>query len=204
MQYIVAIVLSVTLGAILGSFQLFKRAGIGTEGLTASHVVQFLGYGGAVLLLWLLARAVARQISEDEKGLSFVRHVVEPLAAFIAVSVGHNVLLLVVGPFLGKIGTTFYNWIFVFAIVGAALWLVVAGQRGSESLLKVFAARREPGSSISSKTAPACPHCGAAIGARMKFCAQCGESLASVVCDRCGQVLTPGAKFCGSCGRAVG
>ena len=203
-QYITAMVLTLALGAILGGIQLFRETSLGATGLTASNVVQFLGYGGAVLLLWLLARAAARQISEDGKGLSFVRHVVEPLGTLIAVSVGYQVLLLLLRPFLGETGTTIYDWVFVLGIMGAALWLVWAGYRSSVSLMEVFAALRQSGATVSSKSPLACPQCGATIGAGMKFCSQCGQILASVLCTQCGHALTPGQKFCGSCGKAVG
>lgn len=203
-QYIIAMVLTLALGAILGGIQLFRKTSLGATGLTASNVVQFLGYGGAVLLLWLLARAVARQMSEDGKGLSFVRHVIEPLGTLIAVSVGYQVLLLLVRPFLGKTGTIVYDWVFVLGIMGAALWLVWAGYRSSVSLMEAFAALRQSGATVSSKSPFACPQCGATIGAGMKFCSQCGQILASVLCTQCGHALTPGQKFCGSCGKAVG
>ena len=203
-QYIIAMVLALALGAILGSIQLFKKVSVGTTGLTASDVVQFLGYGGAVLLLWMLTRAAARQISEDGKGLSFVRHVIGPLGTLIALSVGYQVLLLLVRPFLGKTGTTVYNWIFVLGILGAALWLVWAGYRSSVSLMEAFAGLRQSAATVSPKSPLTCPHCGATIGAGMKFCSQCGQSLASVLCTQCGHALTPGTKFCGSCGKAVG
>ncbi len=203
-QYITAMVLTLALGAILGGIQLFRKTSFGATGLTASDVVQFLGYGGAVSLLWLLARAAAREIPEDGKGLSFVRHVIEPLGTLIAVSVGYPVLLLLVRPFLGQTGTIVYDWVFVLGILGAALWLVWAGYRSSVSLMEAVATLRPSVATVSSKSPLACPQCGATIGAGMKFCSQCGQILASVLCTQCGHALTPGQKFCGSCGKAVG
>jgi hypothetical protein len=152
----------------------------------------------------LLARAAARQISEDGKGLSFVRHVIEPLGTLIAVSVGYQVLLLLAHPFLGKTGTTVYNWVFVLGILAAALWLVWAGYRSSASLVEALPTLRHSVATVASKSPLACPQCGATIGAGMKFCGQCGQILASARCAQCGHALTPQQKFCGSCGKAVG
>ena len=47
---------------------------------------------------------------------------------------------------------------------------------------------------------PACPHCGAGIGAGMKFCGNCGAALSAVKCPSCGTENRPGMKFCGNCG----
>ncbi len=203
-QYIIAMVLALILAAILGSIQLFAKTNIGATGVTASNVVRFLGYGGALLLLWLLAHTAATQIPEDGKGRSFVRHVIEPVATLIVVSIGYKVLLLLVGPFLGKTGTTVYNRVFVFGIVAAAVWLVWAGYRSSVSLMEAIAALRRSMPTDLSKPLAACPQCGATVSTGMKFCSQCGQTLASVFCGQCGHALTPGQKFCASCGKVAG
>ncbi len=93
-RYLIAMMLAWVLGALLGSIPLFREAGIGSTGLTASSLVRFLGYGSAVLLLWLLGRTAATQIPEERRELSFIRHVIEPLITLIAVIFGHKVLLL--------------------------------------------------------------------------------------------------------------
>ncbi len=205
-QYLIALVLAVMLGAILGGMQLFRETGMGTTGLTASNLVRFLAYGSAVVLFWLLGRTAARQIPEDGKGLSFARQVVEPLVTLIVVIVGHGVLLLLVGPFLGETGRTVYNWIFVLGSVGAALWMVLAGYRSSAWWIEELEGVRRPGTSIPSGVLSTCPQCGAAVRAGMKFCSQCGQGLAAAAprCRQCGHSLAPGEKFCGACGQAAG
>ncbi len=203
-RYLIAMVLALLLGAVLGSIPLFREAGIGSTGLTASNVVRFLGYGCTVLMLWLLGRTAATQIPEDGKGLSFARQVVEPLVTLVVVIVGHGVLLLLVGPFLGETGRIVYNWIFVLGSVGAALWLVLAGYRGSALLVEEVVAVRRPRPPTPSGTPSTCSQCGAALRPGMKFCNQCGQSLATPRCRQCGYPLAPGEKFCGACGQAAG
>src|SRR5258708_31950305 len=44
-----------------------------------------------------------------------------------------------------------------------------------------------------------CPRCGADSPAGMKFCGQCGATLA-IACPSCGAGNPPGHKFCGHCG----
>jgi hypothetical protein len=202
-RYLIALVLALVLGALLGSIPLFRQAGIGSTGLTASSLVRFLGYGSALALLWLLGRTAAIQIPEERKELSFIRHVIEPLVTLIVVILGHRVLLLLVAPFLGENGRSVYNWTFVLGSVGAALWLVWAGYRGSALLMEELPPLRSPSVPAPSGTPSTCPQCGAAVRTGMKFCSQCGHSLATPRCRQCGYPLAPGEKFCGACGQAA-
>jgi len=77
-QYGTALFLALVLGALLGSIPLFKETIPGTGRLTASDIVQFLGYGTALLMLWMGARRAATQIPEDGRGLSFLGRIVVP------------------------------------------------------------------------------------------------------------------------------
>ena len=47
-----------------------------------------------------------------------------------------------------------------------------------------------------------CNACGHANPERMKFCGECGASLAAR-CASCNAALPPGVKFCGECGARV-
>ncbi len=66
-QYLITMVLALLLGFILGSLPLFREAGIGTAWLTAAHMIQFLGYAGALVLLWLLGHAARTRIPRKER-----------------------------------------------------------------------------------------------------------------------------------------
>jgi predicted amidophosphoribosyltransferase len=47
-----------------------------------------------------------------------------------------------------------------------------------------------------------CAECGAALGASVKFCPDCGAKIEKAAfCQECGAKLQPGAKFCGECGK---
>src|SRR3990172_1543399 len=203
-QYVIAIFLALLLGAILSSIQLFKETSLGIRRLTASDVVQFLGYGSALVLLWLLATRAASQLPEDRKGLSFLRQIVVPLAALIVVSVGYGVVWLLLGPFLDESGTTIYNWVFVLGIVGTALWLALASYRSSALLIEVFAELGKAGQAGFTQSSIPCPQCKAAVTGGMKFCSQCGQTLAAVICRNCGKPIVAGQRFCGGCGAAAG
>jgi hypothetical protein len=203
-QYLITMALALLLGFILGILPLFREASIGTTGLTASNVIQFLAYASVLVLLWLLGRTASTQIPGERKELWFTRQLVEPLATLIVVIVGHQVLLLLLAPFLGGTGRSAYNWLFVLGSVGAALWLVLAGSSAWATLTGEPPVLRHPWPNPPSETPPACPQCGTPVRTNMKFCSQCGHSLAPARCGQCGHALAPGERFCGECGQSAG
>ncbi len=203
-QYGIAILLALLLGAMLGSFSLFQQSSLGSLGVTASDIVHFLGYGSALLVFWLLGCRAAMELPEDRSWLAFLRQIVVPLATVVVVSAAYKLLLLLIGPFLNATATSIYNWLFVLGITGATLWLALAAYGGSPRLLEALTPLL--GSMMQSAPtsgATACPQCGVAIVAGQKFCGECGQSLASKVCAWCNQPVDQGEKFCGTCGKAV-
>lgn len=197
--YAIGIFLALALGTILGGIPLFKQTALGGTRLTAADLVHFMGYGGALVGVWLLAQRAAVHLPKGSLVLSLLRQVDVPLATLIVVSAGYQVLLLLVGPFLNETAATVYNWIFVLGIVGAALWVAVVGCRSSAVLIEMVGA---PEHTVTSPSA--CPKCGVPVGVGQKYCSQCGQSLAPTVCRRCSQPLGPGQKFCGTCGAPAG
>ncbi|MER3421917.1 MAG: hypothetical protein C4293_00470 [Nitrospiraceae bacterium] len=66
-NYGIAIFLVLLLGATLGNIALFKETVLGDTKLRAFHLGQFMGYGGALLLLWLLGRRATLQIPDKKE-----------------------------------------------------------------------------------------------------------------------------------------
>ena len=67
-RYAVVIVLALVLAAALGEMDLFKTTKFGKSGLNAARLVQFLGFGSALAVLWLAAqRAAALLPAGDER-----------------------------------------------------------------------------------------------------------------------------------------
>lgn len=169
LQYGVGIVFALLLGAILRSFPLFKEAGVSGTKLKAAHVTRFLAYGGALVLLWMMARRAAFEMAEDAKGQVLVRHLLPPLVTLIVVSAGYKVLLLLIGPFLDRMVRTIYDWLFVIGIGGSTFWLIVAWFRHSAAFAE-FLDRHHP-------TGPFCHDRRVTFTAGTKFCTQCGRRL---------------------------
>ena len=123
MEYGVAMILAVLCALILGHLPLFREATIGK--LHASDLVQFIGYGGAIVLAWFGARQLADDPPEDWKWLTPYRALILPMSTLIMVGMAYGVLLYACEPFLGKSGKETYNWIFVVGLISCCVWLIV-------------------------------------------------------------------------------
>ena len=136
LRYVVVIILALVLAAALGEMELFKTTRVGK--LTAARIVQFLGYGGALGVFWLLADRAARLIPAGDERWNVLKSILVPLATLIVIAAGQAVLLLVLEPFMNKAWHTAYNWVAIAAIIGSAAWLVAALFTGSASLAPLF------------------------------------------------------------------
>ena len=124
MEYGVAVVLAFLLAIILGQISLFRETSVGK--LHASDLVQFIGYGGALIIAWLGARQLAINPPEDWKWLSPFQGMILPLATLLVMSICYGVMLYALEPFLGKSGKAIYNWTFIAAIVASSIWLILS------------------------------------------------------------------------------
>jgi hypothetical protein len=123
MEYGVAMILAVLCAVILGHLALFREATIGK--LHASDLVQFIGYGGALVLAWFGARQLAADPLEEWKWLTPYRALILPVTTLIMVGLAYGVLLYACEPFLGKSSKETYNWIFVVGLISCCVWLIV-------------------------------------------------------------------------------
>ena len=141
LRYVVVIILALVLAAALGEMELFKATKLGKTGLNAARLVQFLSYGGALAVLWLMAQQAAALLPSDDQRWNVLKSILVPLATLIVVASGQAVLLLVLGPLMSKVWQQAYNWVAIGAIIAAAVWLVAALFTGSASLAPLFGGR---------------------------------------------------------------
>jgi hypothetical protein len=123
MEYGVAMILAVLCALILGHLPLFREATVGK--LHASDLVQFLGYGGAIVLAWFGARQLAGEPPDDWKWLVPYRALILPMTTLVIIGLAYEVLLYACEPFLGKGGKDVYNWVFVLSLIVCCVWLIV-------------------------------------------------------------------------------
>lgn len=159
-RYVLVIVISLVLGGVIGELALFKQTTLGTPKLTASALVQFMGYGGALLLLWLLGQRAAKRFRDGRGKAAFLSFIIVPLVTLIVVAGAYTVLLAVFRPFLDAGLRNIYNWVFILGITASALWLAVALFHHSEPLVDLF---RSEGADRSDSEADKCRSCGAPL-----------------------------------------
>ena len=170
-RYILVIVISLVLGGVIGELTLFKQTTLGTPKLTASALVQFMGYGGALLLCWLLGQRAASQSRDGRGKAAFLSFIIVPLVTLIVVAGAYTVLLTILRPFLDAGLRNIYNWVFVLGITVSALWLAVSLFHHSEPLVDLF---RSEGPDASGPDAAKCRTCGAPLVVGAMFCHVCG------------------------------
>ncbi|WP_447978947.1 hypothetical protein [Candidatus Nitrospira bockiana] len=125
-RYGTALLLAFCFATILGNVALFKSTPLADTRLRASHLVEFAGYGGALLFLWLMGCRMRNQIARDPDGISSLHHVVLPVITLVILAAGYEVVLLLAEPFLSRTGKLVYNWVFIAGITAAALWMTLA------------------------------------------------------------------------------
>ena len=124
-RYLVVIALSLILAAALGHMSLFERTRLGRH-LTAGSIVEFLGYGAAMVLSWLLARRATITVRQQGGKALAAQHLILPITSLVVVALANQVLLLLIRHFVGVTAITVINWLFIILIVACAAWLVLA------------------------------------------------------------------------------
>jgi hypothetical protein len=140
MEYGVAMVFTVLSTMVLGHIPLFRETAIGK--LHASDLVQFIGYGGALVIAWLGARQLATEPPDDWKWLTPYRALILPVTTLAIVAMSYGVLLYVCDPFFSKTGKGIYNWIFIIGIVASTAWLIVTWVRKCAPQVAAVESRR--------------------------------------------------------------
>ena len=171
-RYVLVLVIASVLGGVIGELGLFKQTVLGTPKLTAAMLARFLGYGGALVLFWLMAKRAASQFRDQGGKTAFLSFIVLPLATLVVASIAYSVLLIVLRSFMDPGLRNLYNWLFVLGITVSALWLVVALFHHSEPFIELFKS-----GAARSGAKRTCEKCGARVPAGAKFCPACGVAI---------------------------
>src|SRR5215467_10777258 len=76
------------------TFRYAMACRLGPHGVSASDVVRFLGYGAALVLIWLAADRTALELPEDSGWRTLLRNTLVPLATLIVLAWSYTVPLL--------------------------------------------------------------------------------------------------------------
>ena len=126
-RYVAVIVLALALGAAIGGMPLFAKTFLVSGKLNAAQVVRFLGYGAALIVFWILGQRLTMALRQQQGGRwTALQSLILPIVTLIVVSALYSVILLVIGPLLGGALQKIYDWVFIFAIIACAIWLIMA------------------------------------------------------------------------------
>lgn len=143
-RYLLVIVVTLVLGASLGELSFFQKTSLGALKLSAANLVRFLGYGSALVLLWLLSQRTAQELRNKGGWQAQASHFILPLTTVIIVPAAQPVLLLVLGGLLGPELRKIYDWLFILGTLGSAVWLVLSLYQRLEPLLENLRAEPPP------------------------------------------------------------
>jgi hypothetical protein len=168
--------LAVVLASILGDAPLFRSTMLGETTLNASRLAQFIGYGAALLMFWLLGLRVAAQIPDSPLLPAIIRRLMIPLVTLVTFSGLYKILLLLGDPFLTKTGRQLYDWSFVILIMASATWVTMAA---FWMVHNAKAPEIPANGDFETAVQPDCfcPHCQTPVDMGMRFCGYCGSTI---------------------------
>ncbi len=143
-RYLLVMVVTLVLGAALGELSFFQKTSLGALKLSAANLVRFLGYGSALVLLWLLGQRGAQELRNRGGWQAQAGHFILPLTTVIIVPATQPVLLLVLGGLLGPDLRNLYDWLFILGTLASAVWLVLSLYQRLEPLLDSLRATTQP------------------------------------------------------------
>jgi serine/threonine-protein kinase len=134
-KYIIVIIAALLLGVALSNLALFQSATIGSPKFTAGLLVQFITHTTALALLWTVGWRSAEQMRQSNPSMSAVAMIVVAFTTLIIIAVGYVVLSNFLTPFITKSVKEVVVWIFVFGVLAAATWFILALFSGAEVLI---------------------------------------------------------------------
>ena len=168
----VAVLAALLLAGILSQARVFQEAALGTNGLNAAAAVRLLGYGTALVLIWVTAWHAAAQIPPRDSVSRLLHEGLPPFATLLILPGVYGLIR----PFLSERVVTGVSWMFVLLLLATAVWLARALYDNAEALvIGAVAVRRRV--SESEHRGQVCQNCEAPNTATAKFCISCGTSL---------------------------
>ena len=143
-RYVAVILLSVILAAALGNMGLFEKTTLAGK-LNAAHIVQFLGYGAALTIFWMLGLRATRTLQQQGGKALALLHLILPVVSLIVMALAYSVLLLLFKPFMGATLASIFNWTFIVLILACAGWLVMAVFNQSAPLTELLIGKKAKG-----------------------------------------------------------
>ena len=115
----VAVLVALVLTGILSQARVFQEAALGSNGFNAAAAVRLLGYGTALVLIWVTAWRAAAQIPTRDAVSRLLHEGLPPFATLLILPAVYGLIR----PFLSERAVTGVSWMFVLLLLATAVWL---------------------------------------------------------------------------------
>jgi len=148
-KYLVVIAIAMVLGSVLAGLEPFKSTTIGTSGIGAGALVQFIAHGGALALLWAMGYRIAGQLRLAGGPTKHLSATALALITLVVVASAYGVLWRLITPVLASDLKPALDWVFIVGILTSALWLLWVLFTDSEAVIAAVggvaaAGKKEP------------------------------------------------------------
>ena len=131
MRNVVAILAAVLFASILSGVQVFREAALGRSGFSASDAVRLLGYGTALILIWITAWRAAAQIPATGAVPRLLHEGIPPVVTLLVLPGAYGLI----HSFLTDRAVLVVSWVFVLLLLATAVWLGLVLYTNAEALV---------------------------------------------------------------------
>jgi serine/threonine-protein kinase len=140
--HIAGILAALLAGPMLGSLAVVQTYALPSFSLSGAAAVRLTADIVALTILLSLAINAYREIPDNGRGSSFLRHILLPLAFLTVINYGDKALRGIGFPFVERIGVSHYLWAYTIAMISSGLWLTAMWLNNLGSLRETFAPER--------------------------------------------------------------
>jgi eukaryotic-like serine/threonine-protein kinase len=138
LQYVLVALATLFAGPVLGKVPAVQSFPLSLFGLTGSQTIHLIVEGTGLVALCMLSLRAFRQMPDNGRGFSFLRHLILPVTTLFMVIVLDKVLRVAGLSLLGPLGPTHYPQAHAAALTLVGLWITAAWLLHLDALHRFF------------------------------------------------------------------
>ncbi|HEY6084574.1 MAG TPA: serine/threonine-protein kinase [Nitrospira sp.] len=136
--HIIGILGALLAGPILSSLTIVQTHSLPSISLNGTAAVRLAADIVALVILLSLAINAYREIIDNGRGSSFLRHIVLPLTVLVVISYGDKAFRSIGSPLVEQFGVARYLWGYTVGMIVSGLWLTIMWLNNLGSLRETF------------------------------------------------------------------
>jgi len=141
--YIFTIMAVLLAGPLLSNLALVQSVSVPYLQLTGTQAIRLAVNLFALVILWIFALVASQQIPDNDRGSSFLRHLVLPFTTLIVVLFANKAFRTMGLPLVEQIGPSRFAMAYAIGLVGSGLWFTGAWILNRRSLRDAFVPPRQ-------------------------------------------------------------